>query len=397
MPSVLCVFGTRPEAIKMAPVVRALRGSKQLSVKICVTGQHRSLLDQVLHLFAIHPDYDLNIMRDNQTLFDVTAAALIGLNGVLSDTRPALVLVHGDTTTTLAAALAAFYHRIPVGHVEAGLRTGQRYSPFPEEVNRHLIGGIADFHFAPTSSAVRNLLAENISPTTIHLTGNTAVDAVLYTAANGRSFPDLQCLWGERQPLLMTLHRRENFGQPLDEILNAVAGFVRRHPGIHVVYPVHPNPNVRRAAHGALANLSNVSLLEPVGYEEMVFLIRRCFFIMTDSGGLQEEAPTFCRPVLVFRDNTERPEALEAGCSLLVGHQRERIEAALESLVAPGSPLYWSMSRAVSPFGDGTAATKIVGVLERSLLSGAVRSEPINSSDVQPWRKSMAVQQAEHQ
>lgn len=364
---VLVIFGTRPEVIKMAPVVKALQASTKLEPIACATAQHRDLLDQVLGFFNLKPDLDLNVMRQNQDLFDVTEAVLTRLKAVLRDQKPDLVLVQGDTTTTFAASLAAFYARIPVGHVEAGLRTWQKDSPFPEEMNRQLTTRIADYHFAPTRESANNLEKESIEPQRIYLTGNTSIDALLWAAQREESHPELAKLFAGKNLILMTAHRRENFGAPLEEIFTAIRDYSIKHPEMQIVYPVHPNPNVVGPAQRLLGNLPGVSLIAPLGYAELVYLMRQCQFVVTDSGGLQEEAPTLGKPVVVLRESTERPEAVSAGCALLVGSDRTRISDALETLTDRASDLYQSMSQAQNPFGDGTASQKIVEALESVL------------------------------
>jgi len=364
---VAIVFGTRPEAIKMAPVVKAVEASGRLQPIRIATAQHRGLLDQVLEYFGIKPDHDLNLMQANQDLFHVTAACLNGMKGVLQETRPDVVLVQGDTTTTLAAAMAAFYLKIPVGHVEAGLRTYDKYSPFPEEMNRKMTGAIADFHFAPTEQSVDNLRREAIPDEKIHLTGNTAIDALLWASRRAVPLPALRTLYEGRRLILMTAHRRENFGTPLQNIFRAVREFAARNSDCHVIYPVHPNPNVKGPAEEALGGLDNVSLVPPVGYSELVYLMTECTLVLTDSGGLQEEAPTLGKPVLVLRETTERPEAVAAGCARLVGHDTAAILGSLDELLKPGSATYTRMARARNPFGDGTAARQIAALLEEHL------------------------------
>lgn len=364
---VLIVFGTRPEAIKMAPVVQAVAASAKLTAIPCATAQHRAMLDQVLEFFEIRPDYDLNLMQANQDLFHITTGCLGGMKGVYEKAKPDVVLVQGDTTTTMASALAAFYARIPIGHVEAGLRTWQKYAPYPEEMNRRLVTPLADFHFAPTEDAVKNLRAEGIPPEIIFNTGNTSIDALLWATRRELHAEKLAALYRGRKLVLMTAHRRENFGEPLKAIFAAVREFARRHPDYHVVYPVHPNPNVKGPAEATLSGIPNVSLIPPVSYNELVHLMRECVLVLTDSGGLQEEAPTLGKPVLVLRETTERPEAVRAGCAKLVGHDGALILSQLEALTAPQSVEYEAMARAQNPFGDGTAAQQIVRHLEASL------------------------------
>jgi len=365
---VLSVFGTRPEAIKMAPVVAALEATDGIESRVCVTAQHRDMLDQVLHLFGIRPDADLNVMKANQTLTDVTANVLRGMEGVLDGMKPDRILVHGDTTTTLAATLAAFYKRIPVGHVEAGLRTGDLYAPYPEEMNRRLTDGIADMMFAPTEGSRRNLLRENIPEGRIFVTGNTVIDALLdvtarlrddpaLAAGQARLFPFLAEDDGKRV-ILVTGHRRENFGGGFLEICNALAELAERED-VRIVYPVHLNPNVQEPVRRIVGNHPRIHLLPPLDYLPFVYLMDRADIILTDSGGIQEEAPSLGKPVLVMREVTERPEAVEAGTVKLVGADAKRILAAAHDLLDDASA-YAKMSRAHNPYGDGTASERIV-------------------------------------
>ena len=352
---VACVVGTRPEAVKMAPVIlRLRRGDLDLAVRIVATGQHRGLLDQALADFGLAADVDLALMRPGQDLPELTARALVALSAAFREDRPDYVLAQGDTTTVFCAALASRYARVPFGHVEAGLRTG-RSTPFPEETNRVLTTHLADLHFAPTESARRNLLREGIDAGAVHVTGNTAIDALNLIADRA---PPLPVTPATPRFLLVTAHRRENLGAPLAAIAGAVADLVDRHPDLSVVWPVHPNPGVRAAIAEALAGRSRVLLIEPVGYPEFVALMRASFLILTDSGGVQEEAPSLGRPVLVLREATERPEAIEAGAARLVGTDRGGIVAAVEELLARPE-VYGRLARAVNPFGDGHAADRI--------------------------------------
>lgn len=361
---VLSVFGTRPEAIKMAPVLRALEVAGATS-RVCVTAQHRDMLDQVLALFSIKPDYDLDLMQPNQSLEGLTAAALTGISRILEQDRPDMVLVHGDTTTTLAASLAAFYRRIPVGHVEAGLRTGDIYAPFPEEVNRRLADGIATLHFAPTETARDNLLAEGRDTSSIFVTGNTVVDALfmmrdrLATDAPLRTkvAAELPYPTQGRRLVLVTGHRRENFGDGFENICHALAELARR-DDIEIVYPVHLNPNVQKPVMAILGSLDRVHLLKPIDYPRFVHLMSAAHIVITDSGGIQEEAPSLGKPVLVMRDVTERPEAVLAGTVKLVGTDHQRIVAEASALLDDVSA-YTNMSRAHNPYGDGNAAVRI--------------------------------------
>ncbi|WP_338824307.1 UDP-N-acetylglucosamine 2-epimerase [Moorella humiferrea] len=363
---VLTVFGTRPEAIKMAPVVKELnRYPEEFSCQVAVTAQHREMLDQVLRLFRIRPAYDLDIMRPRQSLEEITTRALNGLAGVLEESRPDIVLVHGDTTTTFVAALAAFYRQVPVGHVEAGLRTGDRYAPFPEEMNRRLAGVLADIHFAPTATARDNLLREGVAAERIYVTGNTVIDALKATVRPEYTFTDprLKELDMTRLRLvLVTAHRRENWGEPMREIFTALAELVRRHNDIAVVFPVHYNPRVRELAGEILGEQERIYLIDPLDYEPFVNLMARSYLVLTDSGGLQEEAPALGKPVLVLREVTERPEAVAAGTVRLVGTSYHAILAAAEELLTDHRA-YQRMAHAVNPYGDGQASRRIRGAL----------------------------------
>lgn len=368
---VLLAFGTRPEAIKMAPLVKALQADARFEVVVAVTAQHREMLDQVLALFEITPDYDLNIMKSGQDLYDVTSSVLLGMRSVLAESKPDIVLVHGDTATTFAASLAAFYARIPVGHVEAGLRTHDLYSPWPEEANRQLTGRLAQWHFAPTERNRRDLLAEGVSDASILVTGNTVIDALQWVTAKIEESDDLRSsisasltaaglsvdLSGSRY-VLITGHRRENFGQGFENICAALRSLAVAHPDVHFVYPVHLNPNVQKPVRSLLGGLSNVHLIEPLGYEPFVWLMQGCYLVLTDSGGVQEEAPGLGKPVLVMRDTTERPEAVEAGTVRLVGTSVDAIVSSVSSLLDDASE-YAAMSRAHNPYGDGKACARI--------------------------------------
>ena len=366
---VMLVFGTRPEAIKMAPLVKGLQACPDLQTVVCVTAQHREMLDQVLRLFDIVPEHDLNIMKPGQDLFDITGNILHGLKGVFQQEQPDLVLVHGDTTTTLATSLAAYYSRIAVGHVEAGLRTGNKHAPFPEEMNRKLTGALADIHFAPTPASQANLLREGVAADTIHVTGNTVIDALLAVVDKLRNDQALQAEFAQRfsfldpkrRLVLVTGHRRENFGEGFQNICNALADIAAEHADVQVLYPVHLNPNVRQPVNDILAarGLANVHLIDPVDYLPFVYLMDRAYIIVTDSGGIQEEAPSLGKPVLVMRDTTERPEAVEAGTVKLVGTSRERIVAEARRLLTD-EQAYAAMSRAHNPYGDGQAVQRIV-------------------------------------
>ena len=367
---VMVVFGTRPEAIKMAPLVKGLQAKAgEIETVVCVTAQHREMLDQVLKLFDIVPEHDLNIMKPGQDLFDITSNILLGLKGVLQQEKPDLVLVHGDTTTTLATSLAAYYARVPVGHVEAGLRTGNKHSPFPEEMNRKLTGSIADIHFAPTAASRDNLLREGIAAEAIHVTGNTVIDALLAVVEKLRNDTALKAelaqrfafLNPQRRLILVTGHRRENFGEGFQNICEALADIAAEHADVEILYPVHLNPNVRQPVKDILAarGLANVHLIEPVDYLPFLYLMDRSYIIVTDSGGIQEEAPSLGKPVLVMRDTTERPEAVEAGTVMLVGTSREKIVAEARRLLVDADA-YAAMSRAHNPYGDGQAVQRIV-------------------------------------
>lgn len=370
---VLSVFGTRPEAIKMAPVVTSLADAGDIESRVCVTGQHRSMLDQVLTLFDIRPDYDLNVMTAGQTLNTVTTSVLNGLDPVLEDFRPDRILVHGDTTTTMAASLAAFYRMVPVGHVEAGLRTGQRYAPWPEEMNRKITDAICDLYFAPTETSRRNLLSEGIDAQSIHVTGNTVIDALLQVVQQVERSPVLQDRFAQqfsflsgnrRRLILVTGHRRENFGDGFESICEALAELSRR-DDVEIVYPVHLNPNVRAPVNRLLADLPTVHLIEPLDYLPFVYLMNRAFLIITDSGGVQEEAPSLGKPVLVMREVTERPEAVDAGTVRLVGTDHRKIVAEAARLLDDANA-YLAMSRAHNPYGDGAASARIVEEVRRA-------------------------------
>ena len=357
---VLSVFGTRPEAIKMAPLVKALAQSEGIESKVCVTAQHREMLDTVLDLFAIKPDYDLNLMRHGQSLSELTAAALAALDTVLRTEQPDLVLVHGDTTTTFVGGLAAFYHRLRCGHVEAGLRTEQKYAPYPEEMNRRLTAALADWHFAPTKGAATNLLAEGLDPTGIFVTGNTVIDALLATVDKPCDLGGLgldKVDWG-RRVLLLTCHRRENWGRPMSEIFSAVAALLADFSDIEVVYPIHRNPRIREQATEHLSGLPRMHICEPLSYLPFCHVMQRCHLVLTDSGGLQEEAPALGKPVLVLREVTERPEAIAAGTARLAGTARATVYAAAAALLQNKAE-YQAMAHAVNPYGDGHAAERI--------------------------------------
>ncbi len=371
---VFSVFGTRPEAVKMAPVVARLAATPEVESLVCVTAQHREMLDQVLDLFDIRPDFDLDIMRPDQSPAEVTAAVFTRLDPVLREVRPDWVLIQGDTTTVMATALLAYYHRVRVGHVEAGLRTGDKWQPFPEEINRRVAGVVADLHFAPTERARQNLLREGMAQEAILVTGNPVIDAL--QAIVRRPFdlsrgPLAGVPW-ERRVVLLTAHRREHFGAPLERVFQAVRCLAERYADdIHVVYPVHPNPNVHGPAERLLGGVPNISLVPPLDYLPMVHLMQRAYLILTDSGGIQEEAPAVATPVLVLREVTERPEALEAGTARLVGTDPERILAEASRLLEDPQA-HQAMARAVNPFGDGRASERIVAALLERARVGLV-------------------------
>ena len=374
---ILVVFGTRPEAIKMAPLVHALKANSDFQTQVCVTAQHREMLDQVLDLFNIKPDYDLNVMRPGQDLYDVTSSVLLGMRDVLHQAAPDVVLVHGDTTTASSAAIAAFYAGVPVGHVEAGLRTYNLRSPFPEEFNRQLVSKLARWHFAPTQSSRTNLLAEGISDSAIYVTGNTVIDALFWTLKRidqentrraelqSRLSKDLRFNWQSEPFVLITGHRRENFGDGFLAICTAIKELAAQHPETHFVYPVHLNPNVRKPVFELIADVHNIHLIEPLEYEPFIYLLRHCYLVLTDSGGLQEEAPSLGKPVLVMRDVTERPEAVDAGTVKLVGANTSNIVREVSRLLAD-SHAYKTMSMAHNPYGDGQAAAGILTALRNS-------------------------------
>ena len=369
---VLSVFGTRPEAIKMSPLALELARREHIDPQVCVTAQHREMLDGVLSVFGVAPDYDLDIMRPGQTLADITSRVLSGLGGVFESARPDLVLVHGDTTTTFAAALAAFYAKIPCGHVEAGLRTFDRWSPYPEEMNRRLAGQLCTLHFAPTARNAENLRREGVEGG-VFVTGNTVIDALAYTArGEGFSSPQLRALdFSGRRVIALTCHRRENYGRPMENIFAAVREIAERHPEVLIVYPVHLSPAVRECAGRLLGGVANIALIEPLDAVDMHRLMARSYLVMTDSGGLQEEAPALGKPVLVLRRETERPEAVEAGTVALAGTETADIVRLAETLLADGAA-YARMAHAVNPYGDGHACRRIADAIEYSF---GLRSE----------------------
>lgn len=359
---VMSVFGTRPEAIKMAPLVKELESTPEIESVVCVTAQHREMLDQVLDIFKIQPDYDLDIMKDKQTLTDITMRALKGLEEVMQEAKPDLVLVHGDTSTTFVGALAAFYQKIQVGHVEAGLRTFDKYQPFPEEMNRKLTGSLADLHFSPTRLAKEHLLAEGISEDIIYITGNTAIDALKITIQEEYTFnePILNTIsFDERRVITMTAHRRENLGEPLENICRSVLRLVEEYEDIEVVYAVHKNPIVQNTAKKYLGNHPRIHLLDPLDMKDMHNLLQRSYLVLSDSGGLQEEVPSMGKPVLVLRNVTERPEGVKAGTLKLLGVEEENIYQGTKELL-DNEEKYQEMAQAVNPFGDGEASARIV-------------------------------------
>lgn len=366
---VMTIFGTRPEAIKMAPLVKELEAnSDKIESIVCVTAQHRSMLDQVLDIFDIKPDYDLNIMKDRQTLIEIVTRSLEGLDKVMKETKPDIVLVHGDTSTTFVGSLAAFYNQISVGHVEAGLRTYNKYFPYPEEVNRRITGVIADMHFAPTERNENNLLSEKVNPNDIFVTGNTVIDALNTTVRDDYEFKDetlKNMNWSSRKVIVMTAHRRENLGKPLENICTAVRDIVEKYEDVEVVYPVHLNPAVRETVFSILGNHDRIKLIEPVNADELHNAIKRGYLVLTDSGGLQEEAPSLGKPVLVLRNETERPEAVDAGTVKIAGIEKENIFNMTETLLTDKDE-YDKMAKAVNPYGDGHASERIVkAIIER--------------------------------
>lgn len=360
---VMTVFGTRPEAIKMAPIVLELQKHPDTIVPVvAVTAQHREMLDQVLNLFHIKPDHDLNIMAAGQTLFDITTRAMMGLDKVLTEEKPDIVLVHGDTTTTFAGALAAYYHQTAVGHVEAGLRTHNKYSPFPEEMNRRLTGCIADLNFAPTSTSEANLLAENVPPESIFVTGNTVIDALHHTVRDDFDFQENSLKdvdFANKRIILVTTHRRENLGEPMRHVYKALKQLTEEFDDVEVVFPVHKNPKVCEVVNEELGGLAKVHLIDPLDYEPFANLMHRAYLILTDSGGVQEEAPALGKPVLVLRDTTERPEAVDAGTVKLIGTDRERVYEEAKKLLTDKAE-YSRMAESVNPYGDGKAAARII-------------------------------------
>jgi UDP-N-acetylglucosamine 2-epimerase (non-hydrolysing) len=365
MKKVMLAFGTRPEAIKMCPLVKELKSRKNIETIVCVTGQHRQMLDQVLHAFDVEPDYDLSIMKDKQTLFDVTSNILLKIRDVLEEVKPDIVLVHGDTSTTFSTALAAFYMQIPVGHVEAGLRTYNIYSPYPEEFNRQAVSIISNFNFAPTEVSKANLLREGKNENTIYVTGNTAIDALKTTVRADYTHPQLQ--WAQDSRLIMlTAHRRENLGEPMHHMFRAIKRIVDETPDIKVIYPIHMNPVVRKAADEELGGDDRIRIIEPLEVLDFHNFLSRSYLILTDSGGIQEEAPSLGKPVLVMRDTTERPEGIAAGTLKLVGTNEETIYKEFRTLL-DNKEEYEKMSKASNPYGDGFACKRIADILEEKL------------------------------
>jgi len=367
---VLTIFGTRPEAIKMAPLVKKLESDKDVDSILCVTAQHRQMLDQVLDLFGLSADYDLDIMKENQTISGITTNVLLGLDEVIEETDPDIVLVHGDTTTTFASALSAFYHQKMIGHVEAGLRTYDKYSPYPEEMNRAMTGRLADLHFAPTEKNRINLLLEGVPPESIFVTGNTVIDALKWVTNMPYEFTDESLKnidFDGKRVITVTCHRRENLGENMINIFGAIRDIVSSFPDVEIVYPVHMNPKVRAAADQVLGGAERVHLTEPLTYQPFANLMAKSHLIITDSGGMQEEAPALGKPVLVVRKETERPEAIEAGTVRLAGVEREKIYGMAGNLLSDKNE-YDKMAKAVNPYGDGLAAERIVDILKSKLL-----------------------------
>ena len=378
----LCVFGTRPEAIKMAPVIQRLEKHPAFCNAVCVTGQHQTMLESVLNLFNISPDFNLNVMTPSQTLSKLTAEILLGLTGIYQQYRPDLVLVHGDTTTTLASALSAYYHRIPVAHVEAGLRTNNIYLPWPEEINRKLTGGLSQLHFAPTITSKQNLLREGVAEDSIYVTGNTVIDALYTTITTMDMSPGLtqtlraqfSFLTPDRRMILVTGHRRENFGEGFIHICEALITIAKRFPKVDIVYPVHLNPNVQQPVYDKLLGIPNIYLIDPVDYLPFVYLMKSAYLILTDSGGIQEEAPSLGKPVLVLRDTTERPEAVNAGTVLLVGTNQQQIIEQTERLLL-NEAFYQKMSLIQNPYGDGQAADRIVAAIQKNFRNSELKKK----------------------
>lgn len=368
---VISIFGTRPEAIKMCPLAIELSKRKNMTSKVIVTAQHRQMLDQVLSLFDIKPDHDLNIMQPNQTLHELTARVITNLTPILQQEKPDIVLVHGDTTTTLASSLAAFYANTKVGHVEAGLRTDNLYLPYPEEMNRRVTTRLTALHFAPTQTSYANLISENVDPATVFITGNTVIDALLATAAKDydKEIPGFdKAMFADKKMILVTAHRRENFGEPLLNIVSAIKELTQRNKDIAFLIPVHHNPNVKEVIYRELSDNPQVCLIEPLDYEPFVAMMKKSYIILTDSGGVQEEAPSLGKPVLVMRETTERPEAVAAGTVELVGADREKIVSSVEKLLRDET-LYKSRTGRINPYGDGKACVRIADIISEKLTT----------------------------
>ena len=362
MIKVMSIFGTRPEAIKMAPLVKELEKRKEIESIVCVTAQHREMLDQVLNTFDIKPDYDLNIMKQGQSLADVTTRALVGLEEVIKEVKPDIVLVHGDTTTTFAGALAAFYNQVAIGHVEAGLRTYDKYSPYPEEMNRQMVDRLSDMYFAPTEISKNNLLKENIDESKIYITGNTAIDAMSTTVDENYTHPELEWINAGERMILLTAHRRENLGEPMRHIFRAIKRVVDEFSDVKVIYPIHMNPKVREVANEVFGDVDRVKLIEPLEVFDFHNFQNKSYIILTDSGGIQEEAPSLGKPVLVLRDTTERPEGIKAGTLKLVGTDEDVIYEETKKLLLDKKE-YEKMSKASNPYGDGHASERIVDAI----------------------------------
>lgn len=362
MIKVMSIFGTRPEAIKMAPLVKELESRKEIESIVCVTAQHREMLDQVLNTFDIKPDYDLNIMKQGQSLADVTTRALVGLEEVIKEVKPDIVLVHGDTTTTFAGALAAFYNQVAIGHVEAGLRTYDKYSPYPEEMNRQMVDRLSDMYFAPTEISKDNLLKENIDESKIYITGNTAIDAMSTTVDENYTHPELDWINAGERMILLTAHRRENLGEPMRHIFRAIKRVVDEFSDVKVIYPIHMNPRVREVANELFGDADRVKLIEPLEVFDFHNFQNKSYIILTDSGGIQEEAPSLGKPVLVLRDTTERPEGIKAGTLKLVGTDEDVIYEETKKLLLD-KKAYEKMSKASNPYGDGHASERIVDAI----------------------------------
>lgn len=360
---VMLVFGTRPEAIKMCPLVNALKKRETIHTIVCVTGQHRQMLDQVLHTFQVVPDYDLSIMKQGQTLFDITTGILEKIRAVLEEAKPDTVLVHGDTSTTFVTALACFYLQIPVGHVEAGLRTYNIYAPYPEEFNRQAVGIIAKYHFAPTELAKKHLVEEGKDPSTIYVTGNTVIDAMRYTVVSDYHHPELDWVGNDRM-IFITAHRRENLGEPMHHMFRAIRRVLNEHPDVKAIYPIHMNPVVRKAADEELGSCDRIHIIDPIGVVDCHNFEARCYLCLTDSGGIQEECPAYGKPVLVMRDTTERPEGVDAGTLKLVGTNEEMIYEWFTKLLDEPEE-YAKMAHAANPYGDGRACERIADILEK--------------------------------